>query len=149
MSYATVTDLQDRLGAPRLEQLTDLDDPPSGAVVPAVAQKALDDAGAEIDGYLVGRYALPLAPAPAVLTVHCVTIAHYRLLGSAADEVTREAYRAVIRMLEMIARGDVQILAPGAPQPASAGGSVQFDSGAKDWGRESSTADDGGRRTLG
>ena len=61
MPYATVTDLQDRLGVPRLVQLTDLADPSVGLVDPAVAQKALDDAEAEIDGYLGGRYALPLA----------------------------------------------------------------------------------------
>ncbi len=84
MPYATIVDLQDRLGEARLVQLTDRADPPLGVVDVVVAQKALDDADAEIDGYLAGRYVLPLATAPAVLRVHAITIASYRLLGTAA-----------------------------------------------------------------
>jgi phage gp36-like protein len=136
MPYATVTDLQDRLGEARLTQLTDLADPPLGLVDTAVAQKALDDAEAEIDGYLVGRYALPMDPAPAVLRVHACTIAHYRLLGSAVDEATREDYKATRQYLMAVAKGDVLLTAPDqAPAPAGAG-LVLFNGGDKAWGRE-------------
>ncbi|GAB1388991.1 MAG: hypothetical protein AMXMBFR78_33850 [Rubrivivax sp.] len=136
MSYATVTDLQDRLGEARLLQLTDLQDPPLGLVDTAVAQKALDDADAEIDGYLVGRYALPLSPVPAILRVHAVTIAHYRLLGNAADEVTREDYRATRQWLMAVAKGDVVLTSP-ADDPGTGGaGSVLFAPGSKVMGRE-------------
>ena len=145
MSYATVQDLQDRLGTPRLVQLTDLTDPPSGAVGLVAAQKALDDATAEIDGYLVGRLALPLASPPAVLTVHCVTLAHYRLLGAAADEVTREAYKAALKYLEGVARGDILLLPPNQAQPASSGGAVVFVNGQKAFAREEAFYTEHGR----
>lgn len=136
MSYATVADLQTRLGQPRLVQLTDLADPPVGLVVTAVAQAALDDATAEIDGYLVGRYTLPLASPPDVLRVHCVTLAHYRLLGSAADEAAREDYKAVREYLTRVADGRVALTAPNAAPPVAGLGQVLFSPGAKVMGRE-------------
>lgn len=136
MPYATVQDLQDRLGEPRLMQLTDLGDPPLGLVDAAVAQRALDDAGAEIDGYLAGRYRLPLADAPAALRVHCLTIAHYRLLGSAVDDATRDDYKAARTFLERVADGRVALLPPDAPNPQAGAGAVLFVAGSKVMGRE-------------
>lgn len=136
MPYATVTDLQDRLGEPRLVQLTDLDDPPLGLVNTAVAQKALDDADAEIDGYLVGRYALPLATVPPILRVHACTLAEYRLLGRQADEAARKAYEGVLRYLQAVAEGKVQLLPPADAAPPVGAGSVQFSAGTKVMGRE-------------
>lgn len=145
MSYATVTDLQDRLGEPRLVQLTDLADPGIGLVDTNVAQKALDDASAEIDGYLMGRYALPLAQPPAVLRVHCVSLAHYRLLGSNADEVTLADVKALRAWLAKVADGSVALFAP-ADAPAAAGvGDVVFATGDKVMGREAAV----GRETSG
>lgn len=139
MPYATVTDLQDRLGEARLVQLTDLSDPPLGVVETVVAQKALDDAEAEIDGYLVGRYALPLSPVPAVLRVHACTIAHYRLLGSAVDEVTKDDYKAVRQYLERVADGRVLLQPPEQAVAPLGAGTVLFSSGAKTMGRDSDT----------
>lgn len=140
MSYATVADLQDRLGAARLVQLTDLGDPPVGLVVAAVAQKALDDASGEIDGYLAGRYPLPLATAPAVLRVYCIAIAHYRLLGSSADEVAREDYKAAIAYMRSVAKGEIPLMPPAEAPLAQGVGPVLFDAGSKVMGREPSDA---------
>ena len=140
MSYATTTDLQDRLGVPRLVQLTDLGDPSIGLVDVAVAQTALDDASAEIDGYLLGRYPLPLSPVPAVLRVHCVSLAHYRLLGDKADEVLRADIKAMREWLAKIATGAVSLMAP-SDVPAPVGvGPVLFEPGTKVMGRESASS---------
>jgi phage gp36-like protein len=136
MPYATVTDLQDRLGEARLIQLTDLSEPAVGLVDEAVAQKALDDADAEIDGYLVGRYALPLDPAPGVLRVHAVTIAHYRLLGSAVDEATKDDYKATRQYLMSVAKGDVLLMPPDQAAAPVGAGTVLFSAGDKVMGRE-------------
>lgn len=137
MPYATVTDLQDRLGEARLMQLTDLGDPPIGLVDTAVAQKALDDAAAEIDGYLVGRYALPMTePVPPMLRVQAVTIAHYRLLGSAAGEVEREDYRNAIKFLMAVAKGEVVLTPPNLAIGPAGVGAVFFSAGSKVMGRE-------------
>lgn len=136
MPYATVTDLQDRLGEPRLIQLTDLGDPPIGLVDQAVAQKALDDADAEIDGYLVGRYTVPMSPFPAVLRVHAVTIAHYRLLSSAVDDATKDDYKATRAYLMSVAKGDVMLTPPDQAVVPTGAGTVLFSAGDKVMGRE-------------
>jgi len=101
-----------------------------------VAQKALDDADAEIDGYLAGRYALPLSPVPAVLRVHAITIASYRLLGSAAAETDREDYKLVRAYLERVADGRVNLVPPAAVPAVQGVGSVLFSPGSKVMGRE-------------
>lgn len=136
MSYATIADLQARLGEARLVQLTDLADPPIGLVDEVVAQLALDDAEAEIDGYLVGRYTLPLASPPAALRVHAVTIAHYRLLGSAVDDATAADYRATVAYLTKVAAGTIALIAPADAPPAAGAGAVLFEPGSKVMGRE-------------
>lgn len=136
MPYATVTDLQERLGEARLRQLTDIDDPPVGVINDAVAQAALVDASGEIDGYLVGRYTLPLADPPAVLKVHCCTIAHYRLLADRADELSREQYKLAIAFLERVGKGELLLTAPNAAPPAPGLGAVLFSAGSKVMGRD-------------
>lgn len=136
MSYATPADLQDRLGEARLTQLTDIGDPPVGLPDLAVAQKALDDASAEIDGYLAGRYSLPLATWPAILRVFALDIAHHRLLGSAADDTAREAYKAATNYLTKVAEGKVNIMPPSDAPPPLGAGSVLFEPGSKVMGRE-------------
>lgn len=136
MPYATIADLTARLGEARMVQLTDLASPPLGLVDDAVAQRALDDAQAEIDGYLLGRYALPLEPPPAALRVHACVIAHYRLLGSAAGEVERADYAASIKYLQAVAEGKVVLTPPSqAVEPAGLG-TVLFNAGSKVMGRE-------------
>lgn len=136
MPYATVTDLQDRLGEARLIQLTDLGDPPLGLVNAAVAQKALDDASAEIDGYLAGRYTLPLTPVPGILKVHCLTLANYRLLGSAALEIDREDVKGVRDYLTKVGSGALALLPPAQVPLAVGAGQVLFSGGQKVMGRE-------------
>lgn len=136
MPYATAADLQDRLGEARLVQLTDLQSPPLGLVDMTVVQKALDDADAEIDGYLVGRYVLPLATVPAVLRVHAITLAHARLLGPSASEIDREELKATRDFLASVARGQVNLIPPAAVQPVQGAGSVIFSPGTKFMGRE-------------
>ena len=136
MSYATVPDLLARLGEPRLTQLTDLADPSVGLYNPQVAQKALDDASDEIDGYLLGRYLLPMTAGLGVLRVHALTIAHYRLLGSAVDDATKDDYKNVLGYLAKVAAGTVSLMAA-ADAPAPLGvGTVLFDSGPKVMGRQ-------------
>jgi phage gp36-like protein len=136
VTYATVADLRDRLGLARLTQLTDIEDPATGVPNDAVAQRALEDASAEIDGYLIGRYALPLAAAPAVLRVHALTIAHYRLLGHTADEATQADYKATRSYLMAVAEGKVSLMPADQAPPASGAGAVLFNAGQKVMARE-------------
>lgn len=136
MPYATQQDLIDRLGEPRLIQLTDINTPATGAVDATVVARALEDASGEIDGYLAGRYALPLATPPAILKTYCCSIAHYRLLGSAADEVTRDDYRAAIKYLTAVSAGTIPLMPPADAPVVGGVGPVLFDHGTKVMGRD-------------
>lgn len=138
--YATQQDMIDRYGSPRLVELTDIEEPRAGAIRSAVLGAKLADADAEIDGYLIGRYSLPLAAWPAILKVHACSIAWYRLLGAVADESARQDYQDAVGYLARVADGRISIVAP-ADVPASAGaGAVLFDAGSKVFGRPGSDA---------
>lgn len=116
MSYATLQDLVDRYGERELIEVADRDEPPSGAPDPAIVQRALDDAAAEIDGYLAAKYPTPLASVPAaVLGVACV-IARYRLHDDRGTERIRTDYEDAVRWLKDVAAGRAvltQLLPPG------------------------------------
>ncbi len=138
--YATAQDLIDRFGSERLRELTDIEAPATGAIRASVLMAKLADADAEIDGYLVGRYALPMAAWPAVLKVHACSIAWYRLLGSLADAGARQDYEDATTYLVKVAEGRVVLVAPAAAPAAAGAGPVLFDGGSKVWARESSAA---------
>lgn len=135
--YATRQDMIDRYGTPRLVQLTDVNSPLTGAIVDAVLETKLVDASAEIDGYLVGRYALPLATVPAILRTICCDLALVRLMGDNAGDNERADVKRHMDYLRGVAKGDILITAP-ADVPDQAGlGSVLFEPGQKVMGRES------------
>jgi phage gp36-like protein len=136
MPYATAADMTARFGEQRLRQLTDLSEPLADALVGSTLQTRLDDADAEIDGYLAGRYALPITPVPAVLRTYACDIAWYRLLGASATESDLARYTAAISYLKLVAKGDVSLMPP-AESPAPVGlGPVLFEPGQKVMGRE-------------
>ncbi|QMT39994.1 gp436 family protein [Neisseria shayeganii] len=104
MSYATVQDMVTRFGEGVMVQLTDL--VRSGRIDHAAAQTALDDATAEIDGYL-NRYTRPFAEVPRILTVYCCDIARYRL-ATGMRQLTNDVqsrYEAATGYLKMVAKG--------------------------------------------
>lgn len=78
--------------------------------------QAIDDAGAEIDGYLSKRYPVPLTPAPVAIAKNAKDIAAYNLVSRVGvgkendrESIYRERYRNAIRFLEMIAKGTVEL----------------------------------------
>ncbi|MGH8782066.1 gp436 family protein [Paraburkholderia sp.] len=127
MSYATTADVQARY----LERdLISLTDETNQAVDMTRLQAALDDASAEIDGYLCVRYVLPLVdidlgtpvPVPTLLVRACCDIAVYGLqtLRPKDDvEDARRRYDGWIRMLRLMSTGDVQINAKLLPGQAT------------------------------
>lgn len=107
MSYATVTDMQARYPA---RDLIAISDPANTAINNTVINQALSDASVEIDGYLASRFQLPLSDPPAVLNLHCCTIAMYRLqaLRPLHDlEDARKRYEDTIKFLTKVANGDL------------------------------------------
>lgn len=110
MSYASVADLVARYGEAELIQRTDRAG--AGVIDAAVAQRALDDAAAEIDGHLAARYRLPLATVPPLLSRVACDIARYRLWEDLASEEVRKRYEDARRLLENLSRGTVSLGLP-------------------------------------
>lgn len=115
MSYATIVELGARIGADELLALTDRER--TGLVDEAVAQRALDDADAEIDTYLGARYTLPLAAVPVLLSRLACDVARYRLWSADASTEVRARYDDALRLLARLADGSVAL----AVQPPAAG----------------------------
>lgn len=120
MPYATLADLTARFGEEELIQLTDRLG--AGVVDAVVAGAALAEADAEIDAYLAGRYALPLAAVPQILVRLACDIARYRLATDTPLEEVRKRYEDARRLLENLAAGRVTLGLPAVDQPAVQGG---------------------------
>lgn len=119
MAYATQSDMERRFGADEVLQLADRD---GDSVHDAgVIDGALNDASAEIDAYLAGRYALPLASTPPLITRIACDIARYRLWDDHASEEVRRRYEDARRLLGEIAAGRVTLGLPDAPAVAPGG----------------------------
>ena len=122
MSYCTQAQLVERYGAPMLIDLTDRDDPPAGAIDTDVVDRALADADAMIDGYLLGRYALPLAETPALLTDLAQAVAVYKLHRNVVSDKVQRDYDQALRTLRDIAQGTIRLAVAGA-EPEGSGAS--------------------------
>lgn len=84
------------------------------AVIP-LAEQAIGDADAEIDGYLAKRYKVPFAKAPQVIHKFSKDIAIYNLVSrKGIDENDREKtyltrYNSAIAFLSNVAKGLIDI----------------------------------------
>jgi phage gp36-like protein len=115
MTYATQTDLEDAFGATEILQLADRDQ--DEVIDAGVIEAALARADSVIDGYLGGRYALPLAtPFPPVIVATACDLARYWLHDDAATERVREGFEDAMAWLKDVAVGKVllQLLAASA-----------------------------------
>ncbi len=126
--YATRIDLEERYGAGELEQR-------ESVLSPDAVEQALADADAEIDSYLAGRYAVPIAPTPILLTRLACAIGRYHLLGDAATEVARKAYEDARAFLREIQAGRASF-AGVATLSGSGGGTVQMSTSERIFSRE-------------
>lgn len=117
MAYATAQDLIDRYGEDELVHITDRLG--SGQIDAAAVSGALADAEAIIDGYLAGRYPLPLASVPSNMVLLACTLARYQLWANRASEEIRKRYEDAIRYLERVASGSILLKmdASGLPDP--------------------------------
>ncbi len=122
MPYATLATLTDRYGLAALVSLTDRGTVATGAVDPAVVDRALADADALVDGYLAGRYVLPLEAAPPLLTAIAAAVAFYSLHIGSPDDKVRKDYDDALRQLRDIADGRLRLPVAGV-EPAVTGGS--------------------------
>jgi len=122
VTYATLTQLTDRYGLQMLVNLTDRAEEATGEIGAAVIDRALADTDAFIDGFLAGRYALPLAETPPLLADLAQVIAVWKLHTHQPDAKIEADYKDARKTLESIARGDVRLPVAGV-EPAGTGGS--------------------------
>ncbi|TVL34510.1 gp436 family protein [Shewanella xiamenensis] len=107
--YATASAMITRFGEQDLTLLTEREDSVPGEINLALLEQALRDASAEIDGYIAGRYVLPLTTVPAVLERNCCDIARYFLYGDKAPEQVEKRYAAVVKFLTAVSKGDISL----------------------------------------
>ncbi len=119
MPYATLDNLIDRYGESELVQLTDRVNVPPIQIDTAVVAAALVDADAIINGYLAGRYTLPLPATPPVLVEHASVIARYKLWKDAASDKLRADYEDSMKFLTLLGQGKLSLGV--VPAPASTG----------------------------
>lgn len=148
MAYATAADLLERFesdliaqrAAPEglrvtgeLLQLTvdagdrgDFSDEEIAAADTGLARinEVLLDASGAIDGYLSDLYVLPLTPVPRMIKRFTCEVARFYLWGDAATVggVEERDYKAAIKTLEAIRKGDVKLGVQ--PEPVSTPGRV-------------------------
>jgi phage gp36-like protein len=118
MPYAVAQDVIDQFGEREVLALTDRAN--VGVVDADLLGRALADAGAEIDSYLVGRYTLPLAGSFPLLKRYACDITRYLLSGSEVTEVetVRNRYKDAVRFLEAVRDGKIRLGADSVGQAA-------------------------------
>lgn len=122
MSYATVIDMIEQFGEREVRQLSDREN--DGEINESIVQIALDRASADIDGYIGWIHEKSVNAGQGARTILkglCCDLARYRLAGSGGVLVTdemRDRHRDAMRMLQMIARGEVKLTPEDTSAPA-------------------------------
>lgn len=135
MRYAQASDLIQRYGEQELLLLTDLTG--TGVVNQAACDVALDDASALIDGYLAGRYPLPLQHVPTALVPICCDIARHRLYGAQAPEQIAKRNEAALAFLKSVGKGELALGLASDGEPLESQNLAQLSSDGRVFGRQS------------
>lgn len=139
MTYATRNDLELSFGTLEVQQLSDRLVPALGATNDAVLTFVLTNATGIMNGYIVGRYQLPItdANALAALKPHCCAITRYMLMSNSADDQAKDMYKAAIDFLTAVGKGTINLIPPADVPTPSGIGTVEFVPGDKLFARES------------
>lgn len=137
-TYASLDDMISRFGERQMVEATAHLDPESTEIAESVVADALADADAEINSYLGGRYAVPLAEVPRILLPLACDIARYRLWQDRASETIIDRYKAAISFLRDVAAGKATLgIADPQTEPAETSGGVQLSTGCASSARDS------------
>ncbi|HEN9575949.1 TPA: DUF1320 family protein, partial [Acinetobacter baumannii] len=109
--YATADAMIKKFGEHELIQLTDNVEPYLDGINYDKLNAALQEANSEIDGYLMGRYKLPLQTVPPFLESLACHIARYHACTGAMtdDDPIRTRYDDAIKKLKDISKGIVGV----------------------------------------
>lgn len=123
MTYSTLEHLTQRFGAAMLIGLTDRAEPATGLLDEAVVARALADVDAIVDGYIGGRYVLPLTEVPPLISDIARSIAIWKLHPYKPDDKIAEDYRDALRSLRDISDGKITLNVASNTAPATVEGS--------------------------
>ncbi|TMV09821.1 DUF1320 domain-containing protein [Ruegeria sediminis] len=126
MAYTTLAELTDRYGDAMLVSLTDRADTPTGTIDTGVIDRAIAGADAQIDGYLKGRYKLPLAATPPILADLAQAIACWKLHLYDPPAKVKADYEEAVRQLKDIARGIIVLDVAGVEPEGSGASGVEI-----------------------
>ena len=111
MDYCTIEDIETQTSTPTLIQLTS--DDGQEAVDRVVAQEAILYSSTLIDGYLRGRYTLPLDAHFPLLRILAIDLSIYRLytrrMRNEMPEVIENNYKNAIATLRDIQKGVISL----------------------------------------
>lgn len=123
MRYCTRADIGNAIPELTLLQLSN-DDPAAEQPNESVIEEGVRQAEELVDGYLRGRYVLPLDPVPTVLRDAVVYLARYWLYQRRPEgglpDVVKDGRKDTIKLLETIRDGVVTLGMPSgqaAPEP--------------------------------
>ena len=112
MTYCNLNDIEIQIGTNSLIQLTN-DDCNQQTVDTVVVEEALIYSSTLIDGYLRGKYLLPLNTHFPLLRVVAIDLSIYRLYSrriyTDIPETISENYRNAIRTLEQLKKGVITL----------------------------------------
>lgn len=137
--YATADAMIKKFGEHELIQLTDNVEPYQDAINYDKLNAALQEANSEIEGYLVGRYKLPLQTVPPFLeSIACHMARYHACTGAMSDnDPIQTRYDNALKTLKEIAKGNVSLgNAPaGEAEPVkTSSNNVLFQVGRHDFG---------------
>lgn len=110
--YCAIDDIKNICTDADLIQLSN-DDPAATVIDTTRVDGAIGNASETIDGYLRGRYNLPLSVTSKLLSKLAVDISIYelyrrRFTGTMPDQV-KESYKTALKMLEQIQKGTISL----------------------------------------
>lgn len=112
MDYCTLEDIQIRIGTLPLVQLTN-DNGDDNQIDTIVCEEALIYSSTLIDGYLRGKYSLPLNTHFPLLKVIALDLSIYRLYSrriyTEIPETISENYKNAIKTLELLKKGVITL----------------------------------------
>ena len=114
--YCTIDDLKAAIPPRTLIELSN-DDPAATEINDAIVIRAMRDASELADGYLRGRYTLPLDPVPTIVRNLVVDIARHWLYARRPEgydfpEAVTRTYKASLQTLEAIRSGVITLGMP-------------------------------------
>ena len=122
MTYAVQQDMINNFGQQKLIELTDRSN--TGAIDANVLGQALAAADAEINSYLVGQYALPLASVPLVMVNFACDVARYRLYDQVAPDQVKARYQDAIKFFTLVSAGKISLGLNPLNQPVLDAGNI-------------------------